>query len=326
MNLKITDTRITLEEGTQTYTLLEKPTIPDYSNVTARPYISTYYTNIATIWDYFCFCLENLPASCPDDPYLGCYALIFRRLFPLLLSSSQAKNVASYGPPVNCGAYGFLQEFMSFLQEGNALTALAQSSFAFLTLAEHSCHAFLYCLDTCPTLSAVCDAMGKVRPDGCLLLYSIKGSLPAELAALCAQAEKDSFGPCTIYALTVNKTLTDFTRANGTESFLLSRSAEVEKRAGDLQGLVQAMLAGAALPDDAYIIASAVLQQIEEILLSLYDYLEDDELPIRTNALKESVINYYVGTGRHCDLTAYREKLTQTSEIFFAAVDREFHH
>lgn len=86
------------------------------------------------------------------------------------------------------------------------------------------------------------------------------------------------------------------------------------------------MLSGATLPDDAYFISAAVLQQIEEILLSLYDYLEDDELPVRANALKESILNYYAGIDRNGDLTSYIEKMTQTSKNFFAAVDREFHH
>lgn len=324
MNIKITDTCITLEEGVQVYTLLERPKIPDYSNVTARPYISTYHVNTATIWDYFSFCLENLPAACPDDPYLGCHALVFRRLYSLLLSSSQAKNVVSYGPPVNCGAYVIFQEFMSFLQEGNALTALARSSFSLLTVGERSCHAFLYCLDACPALPSVCDAISKVRPNGLLLLYTMKETLPEELTSLCAQAQKDSFGPYTVYTLTVDGSLTEFAHANDTAAFLLPRTAEVAKRVRDLQGLIQAMLAGDSLPGEAYFIAVTILQQTEEILLSLYDYLEDDGLPVLANALKEAVLNYYVGIGRQCDLTSYREKLTQSSELFFDAVEKEF--
>lgn len=324
MNLKITDTCITLEEGAQVYTLLEKPKVPDYSNVTARPYISAYPVVTTTIWENFCSCMENLPVSCPDDAYLGCYALIFRRLYSLLLSSSQAKNVVSYGLPVNCGAYNSFQKFMSFLQEGNALTALAQSSFSLLTVAECSCHAFLYCLDVWPALPAVCDAISKVRPGGHLLLYTRMETLPAELADLCAQAQKDSFGSCILYTFSVDGSLTEFALANDTAAFLLPHTAEITKRAEDLQGLIQAMLAGAALPGDAYFIAVTILQQTEELLLSLYDYLEDDGLPVRANALKEAVLNYYVGIVRHCDLTSYREKLTQSSEIFFDAVGKEF--
>lgn len=84
------------------------------------------------------------------------------------------------------------------------------------------------------------------------------------------------------------------------------------------------MLAGAALPDDARLIAAAILQQTEEILLSVYDFLENDELPIRANNLKEAILNYSVGINGSYDLTAYLEKLTQASETFFTAIQKEF--
>lgn len=326
MKIAITDTCISLSEKGQVYTLLEKPVLPDYSNVTTRPYFCYCVAKSETIWERFCFCMENLQGFYPDDPYLGCYALLLRHLYPLLLSSSQAKSAAAYGSSADCGAYRVIQDFMTFLQKGNALTALAQSPFSFTALSRGSCHALIYRLDTCPALAAVCDAITKIRPGGLLLLYTIKDTLPAELTDLCARAQRDHFGACTLYALTVDEALADFAGANGTEAFLLSRSAEVEKRVNDLHGLIQTMLSGATLPDDAYFISAAVLQQIEEILLSLYDYLEDDELPVRANALKESILNYYAGIDRNGDLTSYIEKMTQTSKNFFAAVDREFHH
>lgn len=326
MKIAVTDACVSLTEEGQVYTLLEKPVLPDYSNVTARPYFCCCIAKNETIWERFCFCMESLPKFCPDDPYLGCYALILRRLYSLLLSGNQAKNLIAYGTDTDCMAYRVIQDFMTFLHKGNALTALALSPFSFMALGGSSCHALIYRLDTCPELSAVCDAITGIRPDGLLLLYTLKETLPVELTTMCARAKKDSFGSCALYTLTVDEALAEFARANNTKAFLLSRSAEVEKRENDLRGLIQAMLSGAALPDDAYLIAAAVLQQIEEILLSLYDYLEDDELPIRANALKEAVLNYYVGVNRHCDLTSYTEKLTQSSEIFFAAVSNEFHY
>ena len=105
---------------------------------------------------------------------------------------------------------------------------------------------------------------------------------------------------------------------------VLSRAEEIEKRVSDLRGLTQAMLAGASLPEDTYTITAVILQQTEEILLSIYDYLENDELPILANALKEAVLNYYVGIDGGHDLTTYREKLSQASEAFFTAIEREF--
>lgn len=322
MKITITDTCVSLEEGDQIFTLLERPIIPDYSNVTARPYFVYYYAKSETVWERFCFCMGRLMDLCPNDPYLGCYALVFRRLYSILLSGSQAKNVIGYGEALDCGAYKAYQDFMTFLQKGNALTALAISPFSLMAVANGSCYALLYRLDTCPTLAAVCDAIEKVKPGGLILLYTLKDTLPAELNALCGQAEKDSFGSCTVYALTMDETLADYVQANSSEAFILSRIEALLQRVGDLRNLTGAMLAGSCSAD-AYPIAVIILQQTEEILLSLYDYLEDDELPVRANVLKEAVLNYYAGVCSHCDLTTYAEKLTQSSEMFYDAVAKE---
>lgn len=325
MNITITDTSIALYDDGKTFPLLEKPVFPHFhQNVTKRPYISSYYAATETIWAHCQAGMELLADYCHDDPHYGCYALLFHRLYPLLLSSSHAKNVVSYGPPADYGVYKVFQNFMTFLQEGNALTALPQSAYVFTTLKDGSCHAFLYCLDAFPSLPAVCDAIGKVRPGGLALLYTIKDPLPAEFNELCAQAETDRFGPCIVYAFTINETLSAFAYENGSEHVILSRAEEVLKRTGDLQNLVHAMLTDTSLPADAYLIAITILQQTEEILLSLYDYLEDDELPVLANALKECILNYYGGISRQCELTSYKEKLTQSSETFFAAIEREF--
>ncbi len=325
MKINITDTCVTLETDGDAYTLLEKPKLPDYSNVTPRPHFTYYYTECETVWDRFCFCMEKLPDFCPEDPYLGCYALMFRRLYTLLLSGNQAKNIIAYGTPTDCGAYRVFQDFMTFLQEGNSLTALAQSPFSFTALMEASCSALLYRLDTCPAQAAVCDAMEKVKPGGLILLYTLRDTLPPELHPLGERAKKDSFGSCTVYVLTMDEALLSFAHANSSEAFIFSHTMEIQKRAGDLQNLIRAMLDGSPCPGDAYAVAAVILQQTEEILLSLYDYLEDDELPIRANALKEALLNYYVGISGRFDLTTYREKLTQASHLFFTSLEAEIH-
>ena len=325
MKIKITDDCITLEENTETFALLEKPVFPHYhQNVTNKPFVSSYYEAGETIWAHCQAGVELLADFCHNDPYFGCYAMLFSRLYPLLLSSSQAKNVVSYGPPADCGAYKVFQNFMTFLQEGNALTALSRSSFSFTTLAEQSCHAFLYCLDVHPAQAAVCDALKKVRQGGLFLLYTLQEATPAWLIPLCENGETDHFGSCTVYAFTMDETLYEYACANGSENVILSRAEEVIKRAGDLQNLVQAMLAGTALPEETYKVAALILQQTEEILLSIYDYLEDDALPICANHLKEAILNDYAGISGGFDLTSYREKLSKSSEVFFYAVEREF--
>lgn len=324
MKIKATDTCISLEENENSLSLFEKPASPDYSNVTTRPHTTFYYMEDESVWDRFRLDMLRLAEYCPDDPYLGCYALAFRRLYPVLLSTSQAKNVIGYGEASDCGAYKVYQDFMTFLQKGNALTPLAMSPFSLTAVANGSCFSLLYRLDTCPALTAVCDAAEKVKPGGLILLYTIKENYPPELNALLAQAETDRFGSCTVYTLIMDDVLADLVQANSSEAFIHTQTEELIKRVTDLQGLIQAMLAGSPLPGDAYLIAVSILQQTEEILLSLYDYLENDELPVLANALKESVLNYYTGISEHYDLTTYTEKLTHSSELFYTAIETEF--
>lgn len=324
MTIRITDSSVILEDGPLQHPLMQKPELPDYGNVTAMPLFSCYYIDGETIWERLCSCMGALPKLCPDDPYLGCYALILRRLYPLLLSDNQAKNLAAYGAGTDCMAYRVIQDFMTFLHKGNALTALALSPFSMTAISPGSCAALLYRLDACPAAAAVCDAVNRVKPGGLLLLYTVKETLPDELVSLFAQAQKDNFSFCTLYTLTVDETLMDFARANGTEAFLLARSAEITRRANDLQDLLNVIPNAAPCPADTYLFAALLLQQTEEILLSIYDYLEDDELPIRTNALKEAVLNHYAGSIDGFSLSAYTEKLTEMSKNFFTAVANEF--
>ena len=182
MHLKITDTCIALEEDVQVYTLLEKPKVPDYANVTKRPYFSSYYTEDETIWERLARNMKKFADFCLGDPYLGCYALILRQLYPLLLADNQAKNVLAYGADTDCMAYRVIQDFMTFLHPGSALTALALSPFSLTAVSPGSCSAMLYRLDACPVPAAVCDAINKLRSGGLLLLYTVKETVPAKLA------------------------------------------------------------------------------------------------------------------------------------------------
>ncbi len=324
MRINVADTCITLEEGSKVFPLLEKPDHSDYSNITTRPYYTCYYIETETVWDRFRFCMEKLPGICPDDPYLGCYALIFRRLYTLLLSGSQAKNIIAYGAPTDCGAYRVFQDFMTFLQEGNSLTVLAQSPFSFTALLERSCFALLYRLDTCPSLTAVCDAMEKVKSGGLILLYTLQDSLPAALSLIDEKAQKDQFGPCTVYTLHMDESLFSFVRANNSQNFIFSYAGEILKCTETLYNLIQTILDKSPCPEEACSTAPILLQNTEEALLSIYDYLENDELPLLANALKEAVLNYHTGICGGFDLTAYREKLTQASRLFFSSIEKEF--
>lgn len=324
MQINVTDTSVILEEGADSLTLFEKLDFPDYSNFTTRPLITYYYEPEETIWERFSLSMPRLMEYCPADPYLGCYALLLRRLYPVLLSDARAKNVASYGAPADCGAHLIFQDFMTFLQKGNGLTALPLSPFSIGALADGSFHAFLYRLDVCPALQAVCDALRKVRKGGRFLLYTIQEKPPAELAPLLDLAKKDCFSSCTVYRLTIDEALLSFALAQGTEAFLLAGREELLRRAGDLQNLTRALAADPAFPKQGLLMATALLQQTEEILLTLTDHLKNEHLPLLANALKEAVLDYALGGGAGAAPDVYRRKLTEASENFFAAVSAEF--
>ncbi len=323
MKLSTTDTSVILEEDALSLTLSEKPAFPDYTNVTARPQIVYYYKEEETVWERYCLCVQRLGESCPDDPFLGCYALLLRQLYPLLLSSSQPKNVIAYGMPTD-GVAQIYQDLMTFLQKDSALTVLGPSPFAFTAAAEGSCHALLYCLDASPLLTAVCDAIEKVRPGGIFLLYTAKGTLPAAFSALCAQAETDNFSSCTVFRFSVNDALLTFAGENGTTAYVSSYAEKIFAALDDLRNLLRKMTADPSLAADGFTYAALLLQQTEENLLALYDYLENDALPILTNRLKEGVLDLAAAAGNGFDTAAYREKLTQSSEEFFTALEKEF--
>lgn len=141
MRIITTDTCVSLEEDGQVFTLLEKPALPDYSNITKRPYFSVYYSEGETVWERLSCSMAKFADFCRDDPYLGCYGLILRRLYPMLLSDNRAKNLAAYGAGTDCMAYRVIQDFMTFLHTGSALTALAPSPFSLTAVSPGSCAA-----------------------------------------------------------------------------------------------------------------------------------------------------------------------------------------
>ena len=87
MNIKTTATCITLEEGPETFLLLEKLTIPDYQNVTARTYITFYYKEGETmLWPFAvsipcCFPAARQRTSSPTAlPRTAAHTKSFRTL------------------------------------------------------------------------------------------------------------------------------------------------------------------------------------------------------------------------------------------------------
>ncbi|MBD5457955.1 MAG: hypothetical protein HDR27_05200, partial [Lachnospiraceae bacterium] len=75
---------------------------------------------------------------------------------------------------------------------------------------------------------------------------------------------------------------------------------------------------------DGYLYAVEMLWQIETALLDLYDALENPELPILANRLKEAAMDCFVGISGRADMQRYFHRMQQESRIFDEAMQAEF--
>ena len=93
MKITIDDTQITLqsEDTSAPYTLLTRPEVDDYNNLTTRPLVVSYHIARETIWERFCQCVRTMEVNCREIPGCECYFLLFGTLYAPLLANSQAK-------------------------------------------------------------------------------------------------------------------------------------------------------------------------------------------------------------------------------------------
>ena len=326
MKIEMDDNKIFLdnENGDTSCVIIKKPEVDDYSNKTTRPLVVNYHLVKETVWERSCLFMRELQKICGKSPYLACYGLLFEQLYPVFLSSSQAKNVICYGMAEEEQAAGLFQDFMTFLQENSSFILLPEKPFVFSALLNKSCQAAVVSLDKCMNLQIICDAISKIRHGGKLFLYTKEDTVSEELTALPSHALKRSFGSCAVYSITVDDRVGSFAYENNTESEMASPAGALLGALETLKNLTTAMENNVECPLAAYLSAVELLWQIENHLLHLYDVLENPELPILANSLKEALMNCYICIANQLDAETYFERLHRESQAFYEKMDIEF--
>lgn len=325
MRIITNDANVILQskDGALSYTLLTKPDLEDYGNLTVRPLVTSYHLVKETIWERFCQCMQNLDSRLQEDPYLACYAMTFSALYPFLLSGSQAKNIFYYGSPDTTAFLPLLQDFMRFLQPDSSLVALPVDPFIFSGLADGSWHGAVIDLDAVSETRTVCDAISKIRKNGILLLYTAAGALPDELMPFLNQAAVTSFASFSLYTVTADDALHALAEPDTAAAHVLDRVELFSARMQELTQLLQP--AETELPNrEACLTAVGLLGQMEALLYAVYDYLEDQALPLYADLLKEAIADYCSRLDSPSDIPACADRLYQAARLFFDAAEAEF--
>lgn len=325
MRIITNDTNVILQsaDGTLSHTLLTKPNLEDYGNLTVRPLVTSYHLVKETVWERFCRCMQDLDSRFEKDPYLACYAMTFSALYPFLLSGSQAKNILYYGSPDTTAFLPILQDFMRFLQPDSSLIALSDNPFVFSGLADGSWHGAVIGLDTVSETGTICDAISKIRKNGILLLYTAAGTLPDELTPFLHRAVKTSFTSYSLYTVTVDDALHALAEPDTAAAHVLDRVELFSARMQELTQLLQP--AETELPNrEACLTAVGLLGQMEALLYAVYDYLEDQALPLYADQLKEAIADYFSRLDSPSDIPACADRLYQAARLFFDAAEAEF--
>ena len=325
MKITINDTQIALQsEDTSTpYTLLTKPEVDDYSNLTTRPLVVSYHIASETVWERFCQCVRALESSCPENPGCECYFMLLGALYTPLLANSQAKNIFHYSLANAAPFLTVLQDFMAFLQEDSSLVSLPHSPAVFPGLAAHFWHTAIIDLDGIDSLQTLCDAMTRVKMNGIVLLYTVADTMADDIQRLLTHATKTAFSACTLYVFTMDSALADLLYPCTTEAAILMKSENLLTQVEELGPLTQKMEEGNNQDEDC-LYAINLLCQTEDTLFDLYDYLENPRLPIYAGALKESVMDCYTALSGMSLAPVYVSRLTAASHTFFTAIDTEF--
>ena len=148
--------------------------------------------------------------------------------------------------------------------------------------------------------------------------------MPEEVTALPGHALKRSFGSCAVYSITVDDRVSSFAYENNTESKIASPAGALLGALETLKNLTTAMENNVECPLTAYLSAVELLWQIENHLLHLYDVLENPEVPILANSLKEALMNCYICIANQLDAETYFERLHRESQAFYEKMDIEF--
>lgn len=326
MKIKICDDKILIdnENGDKPLIIMEKPDTDDYSNITARPLVTTYHLAKETIWERACHFADKLQLVCGEKQYFACYILIFMEMYSMLLSSSQVKNVISFGMEEESEAVYLLREFMDFLQMDNALVSLPTKPNVFSTLLNKSCHAAIVSLDVCNEMRTICDIVSKIRIGGKVFLYTIKDNVWDCLSGLRSYAEKNILNSCVLYSITVNAEVSTFAFENNSEALILPLVNDLLNKFEEIKNLALVMKRPDECPLEVYPYAIELMGKMEHMFLELYDVLENPDLPVLANTLKEALMDLYIGLSNALDIQTYFDRLCREMENFCAMMEMEF--
>lgn len=325
MRIKIEDHKIWLcnESGGTSCMIMQKPEIDDYINMTTRPLVTNYHLKEETIWERVCCLMSKLEEACTDADYFACYALLFAELYPVFLGNSQMKNIICYRMEEN-KVSALFQDFADFTQKGSSFIALPAGSFVFSSLLNASCQAAVVCVDACDDLQTVCDAVSKIRKGGRLFLYTKSGRIPETLSVLPGLSERRVFGDCAVWSVTVGDDIGRFAQENNSDSANMPVVSHLFHKFEGLENLTSALEGYAKVPSELYLHIVELLWEMEPLLLSLYDVLENPELPILANVLREAAMDCYIGSFRRDEIKNYSDRMWRETKTFYEAMRAEF--
>ncbi|MCM1143506.1 MAG: hypothetical protein NC318_01165 [Blautia sp.] len=325
MRIAIDENQIFMEAegGSAPYTIMKKPEVDDYSNLSKRPLVVNYHVVEETVWERAGHLMKALQDTCGDSPYLACYGLLFAQLYPFLLANAQAKNVIGYGIGEGEQVSGLLHDFMTFLQKDSSFILLPEQPFVFSALLDKSCQAAVVSLDRCADLQILCDILSKIRMGGKVFFYTKKEEVPKEAEALLCRAARSGFGSCTVYTLTVDADVYAFAQENNSEAGVLSVAGVLAEEFETFRNLMMAEHPAGSF-GEVCALSMKLLWRMEEKLLKLYDVLENPELPVLANRCREALSDCYIGAPDGTALEIYLDRMGKEAQIFLEKMAAEF--
>lgn len=325
MKIEVEKERLLLcDENGVSHVLMQKPDIEDYRNLSKKMLVTHYHLKEETIWERFCGCMSALEKRCGESVYFSCYSLLFAELFPVFIGNSQMKNIICYGMEEADGAVAIFRNFAEFTQEGSSFIALPASPFVFSAVLNRSCQAAVVCMDVCRELQTICDAVSKIKKGGRLFLYAKNGEMPAAFSTLSGLLEKKVPGPCAVWSVPVGEELLAFAQENDADAAVMPEVSCLCGIFEELETLIRAVEQEEQIPPQVYLRMVELLWEMEEIMLRLYNILDNPELPVLATVLREVAMDCYIGSFCRDEIGDYFDRMRRESTVFAEAVRAEF--
>lgn len=326
MNILSNEQGIYLENtsGKDNILLIPKPDYDNLQNLTRKPLLRSYHLSFPSLWDKTVSCAQTIAGLSKEPTVTAGAEFIFAALYAKLTSNSQRKTILCLDMPTGNGLIEILHDFIIFVNPENSMITLSSQSCGLNAVQSQSCHILLCCLEQCADFSALCDAVCKVRPGGFLLFYTFgQPSFPG-LSFLLTPAKKLSYGSFTLYETASDTDL--FSQAAP-----YTTDAKTEKTLSDIASIVDSLLPFFSLSETTqtadvslYLSSARLLSNLENALLSLYDLLENTELPLLVNRLKRETMYCYIAMTDGDDYIPYENKVKQQCAVLIPLLEQEF--